>query len=48
MVARCSNCGNEWTLETPAFTCPACDSGRIELLSGRELDIISIEIEDQD
>ena len=26
------------------FTCPACGSGSVEILSGRELDIVSIEI----
>lgn len=48
VVARCSDCDHDWTLEKPAFRCPACGGSRIELLSGRELDIISIEIEDQD
>jgi len=45
---RCSDCGKKWIIETPVFVCPACNSGRIEMLSGRELDIDSIEIEEED
>ncbi len=32
----------EWTINGPAFSCEACGSGKVELLSGRELDIKSI------
>ncbi len=48
VVARCNGCGYEWVLESPAFQCPECDGTDIEMLSGRELDIVSIEIEEQD
>lgn len=46
--ARCKGCSHEWTVDGPAFSCPRCDSGAIDLLSGRELDIHSIEIEDEE
>ena len=46
--AVCNACRNEWTIEQPAFTCPACNSGDITLLSGRELDIESIELAEED
>ncbi len=46
VVARCKDCQNEWTVTGPVFTCTACQSGAIDMLSGRELDIKSIEIED--
>lgn len=42
---RCRNCRNEWTVEGPAFTCENCNGGSIDLLSGQELEIISIELE---
>jgi hydrogenase nickel incorporation protein HypA/HybF len=45
--ARCSDCRHEWSIERPVFVCPNCNSGAVELLSGRELDIDSIEIEDE-
>jgi hydrogenase nickel incorporation protein HypA/HybF len=47
VVARCSACDHQWTIEGPAFSCPRCHSGNITLVSGRELDIRSIEIEDE-
>ncbi|MBW1837784.1 MAG: hydrogenase maturation nickel metallochaperone HypA [Deltaproteobacteria bacterium] len=48
VVARCNHCSSEWTIDEPVFTCQKCNSGDIELLSGRELDIHSIEIFDED
>lgn len=46
--ARCKDCMHEWSVDEPVFVCPACDSGNIDLLSGRELNIESIEIEEKD
>jgi hydrogenase nickel incorporation protein HypA/HybF len=46
--ARCQDCGHQWNVDQPVFLCPACKSGHIELLSGRELNIESIEIEEED
>jgi hydrogenase nickel incorporation protein HypA/HybF len=48
VVARCHQCGNEWTIDTPVFRCPTCDSPRIKIVSGRELDIRSIELEEKE
>ena len=42
----CRECRAEWTVETPVFRCRKCDSGSVEIVSGRELDIRSIEIEE--
>ncbi len=44
VVARCKDCDARWTIAEPVFTCQACQSGALEILSGRELDIVSIEI----
>jgi hydrogenase nickel incorporation protein HypA/HybF len=46
--ARCKDCHAEWTISSPVFTCIQCRSSSIVLLSGRELDIHSIEILDED
>ena len=46
--AACNACRNEWTIDQPAFTCPVCQSGDITLLTGRELDIESIELAEED
>jgi hydrogenase nickel incorporation protein HypA/HybF len=48
VVARCKDCNTRWTINSPAFTCENCDSGSLEIISGRELDIESIEISDED
>jgi hydrogenase nickel incorporation protein HypA/HybF len=44
VVARCKDCDARWTIAEPVFTCQVCGSGALEILSGRELDIVSIEI----
>ena len=44
---KCKDCGNEWTITEPVFKCTTCDSGSLEILSGRELDIESIEIAEE-
>jgi len=48
VVAMCKVCGFQWTIEEPAFSCKKCKSGDIELISGKELDIVSIEVIDKD
>jgi hydrogenase nickel incorporation protein HypA/HybF len=48
VVARCLQCGHQWTIDTPAFVCRQCQSPSIEVLSGRELDIDSIEVANGD
>lgn len=44
--ARCNECQLEWIINEPIFICKKCKSGSIEIISGRELDITSIELED--
>jgi hydrogenase nickel incorporation protein HypA/HybF len=46
--ARCQDCGHQWVVDQLVFVCPACNGGHIDLLSGRELNIESIEIEEKD
>lgn len=48
VVARCRDCHFEWEINRPIFTCKRCKSASIDIISGRELDIISIEVADQD
>lgn len=43
---RCETCREEWVVENPAFRCKKCDSGAVKIVTGRELDIRSIEIEE--
>ena len=48
VVARCKDCQAEWVINGPVFTCASCNSGQIDILSGRELNIESIEIAEED
>ena len=43
---RCRTCGEEWSVTLPDFNCPACKPGRVEVVAGRELDVVSVEIPD--
>lgn len=44
--AQCGDCGHAWTAERPEFLCPRCGGGAVQLLSGQELEIVSIDIAD--
>ena len=48
VVAKCKDCNTQWTISGPAFNCENCGSGSLEIISGRELDIESIEISEED
>ena len=42
--AQCKSCGHKWEITGPVFQCPSCTEGEVEMLSGREIEIISIEL----
>ena len=46
--ARCRSCDRQWTVDEPVFRCPGCAGTALEIVSGRELDIQSIELQEQD
>jgi len=46
VVARCKQCGHEWIISGPDFSCEKCRAGEVDILSGRELDIVSIELKE--
>jgi hydrogenase nickel incorporation protein HypA/HybF len=48
VVARCKDCNARWTIDEPVFICKTCESGSLEILSGRELDIESIEVVEEE
>jgi hydrogenase nickel incorporation protein HypA/HybF len=44
---RCALCEREWAIELPLFMCPACGTaGQVEVASGDEFEVESIEIEE--
>ena len=46
LAASCRECGNEYGIKNFVFICPACGGGNLELISGKELEVIEIEIAD--
>ncbi|MCL2011083.1 MAG: hydrogenase maturation nickel metallochaperone HypA [Synergistaceae bacterium] len=45
VVFKCHTCGKTVSCEGTAFSCPDCASSNVELLSGMELTIESLEVE---
>jgi hydrogenase nickel incorporation protein HypA/HybF len=43
---RCAECGVSMEKDAPVFLCDACGSPRLDLLSGKELEIRSIDVND--
>jgi hydrogenase nickel incorporation protein HypA/HybF len=43
---HCQACWREWAIEIPAFRCPACGGGDVEVASGNEFEVESIEVEE--
>jgi hydrogenase nickel incorporation protein HypA/HybF len=46
VTARCNSCGWQGALDVPLFLCGACQSGEIELITGMELQLESLEVEE--
>jgi hydrogenase nickel incorporation protein HypA/HybF len=44
---RCAPCAATATLERPPFRCPGCGSGSVDVVSGEELEVESIEVEEE-
>ena len=46
-VLRCASCEREWEIDMPIFMCPDCGAGsRVEVASGEEFEVESIEVEE--
>ena len=48
LVGRCRSCGNAFEYREIALGCPECESTAIEIVSGMELDIRELEIDEQE
>ncbi len=44
LIARCERCGEEFEVVEFDFTCPECKGDKTEIISGREFQVESIEI----
>jgi hydrogenase nickel incorporation protein HypA/HybF len=45
-VLRCDACADVWEIELPSFRCPWCESTDVTVVSGEELEVTSIEVEE--
>jgi len=45
---RCTSCEKEWQIDMPVFVCPDCGvAGGVEVASGNEFEVESIEVEEE-
>ena len=44
VMVHCKSCDNEWEVKGPVFKCPFCEDGDVEMLTGREIEITSLEL----
>jgi hydrogenase nickel incorporation protein HypA/HybF len=47
VVMRCSACGRDFEREEPFFTCPGCGGIRLRMVSGSELQVKEVELDDE-
>jgi hydrogenase nickel incorporation protein HypA/HybF len=43
---KCRDCRSEWEIEFPDFRCDACGGPDVEVLTGNEFEVESIEVEE--
>lgn len=43
---RCADCGTPFGMASARLVCPACGGSRVALTSGRELQVVEVELED--
>lgn len=46
-ISKCKNCAHRFQIEDLAFICPVCKGTDLELISGKELEVVDIELEDE-
>lgn len=43
---HCKSCDHQWEVTGPVFKCPFCEDGDVQMLTGREIEITSMELAD--
>lgn len=44
VTVQCETCKNQWEVTGPEFGCPDCKRGDVKMLTGREIEITSLEL----
>ncbi len=47
LLARCPECSHEFGPEELVFRCPECGSGRVDIISGREMEVDYILLDEE-
>jgi len=45
-VLHCRGCERDWELDFPSFRCPDCGGAEVEIRSGEEFEVESIDVEE--
>jgi hydrogenase nickel incorporation protein HypA/HybF len=45
-LLRCAACDREWDLDMPIFRCPTCGQAEVQVTSGDEFEVESIDVEE--
>jgi len=45
LVMRCRTCGEQATAASPVFTCPACGGHAADIVRGRELRLLDMDVD---
>jgi len=45
IMVRCKDCGNETMIEDNMYVCKKCQSGKLDIIAGKELFIEDLEVE---
>lgn len=46
VTIQCQSCKREWEADTPVFKCDHCGDSEVKMLTGREIEITSMELAD--
>ncbi len=46
VMVHCKSCDKTWEVTGPVFQCPFCEDGDVQMLTGREIEITSLELAD--
>lgn len=44
VTIRCLKCEKEWETDSPVFKCTDCGDGEVKMITGREIEITSMEL----
>jgi len=46
VTVHCISCDNKWEVTDPVFKCSFCEKGNVKMITGREIEITSMELVD--